>query len=371
MKKQVVPDDRLLTHTKFQPIIRANGQHCSQLEPGSHIWLGTGEVSNGNGTIRVISFVMERMDAREYVSVADAKESASQLARRLAAKTSERGILPCLGYRESESNRLELVFEVPDDLDRPQTLRDLLAGDIGKGYGGGRPLDHRFRLARQVSEAVLSVHTAQLVHKNIRPEGILVFQSKSTEKNPPASDPVGLGVPFLTGWKMVRRIGDLSARKGESDWMADIYRHPKRQGLHPEERYNMKHDIYSLGVCLLEIGLWEPFIVDKEDKKFMSDRYCSMAVDSGKVKPEDSAKIASLTWPQIVQEVMLALAKEALPQRMGFAYTRLVVYCLTCLEDEPGKSKEETDVGVKFNEMIAQSFSNMQFGFRSPDSRDI
>ena len=29
----------------------------------------------------------------------------------------------------------------------------------------------------------------------------------------------------------------------------------ERQGVHPEEQLVMQHDIYSLGVCLLEIGL--------------------------------------------------------------------------------------------------------------------
>lgn len=357
MKKQVVPDDMLLTSSKFQPIVGADNQDSSRLAPDSHLWLGTGEVRSGAGSIREISFVMERMDAREYAGISDAKESASQLARRLAAKTSDQGILICLGYRVRESARAELVFEVPSNLGKPQTLRDILVGDIGKGYGGGRPLDHRFRLARQISQAVLSVHTAQLVHKSIRPEAILIFQPKVAKSTQPAVDQAGLGVPFLTGWKMVRRDNDLSSRRGESDWMADIYRHPRRQGLHPEERYNMKHDIYSLGVCLLEIGLWEPFIVDKGETKFMNDIYCNMAVDSGKVKPEDSCKIASLTWPKVVQDVMLALAKDTLPQRMGFAYTDLTVYCLSCLDGAP---KEETDVGVKFNDMISQSFWNMQ-----------
>lgn len=31
-------------------------------------------------------------------------------------------------------------------------------------------------------------------------------------------------------------------------------------GEFPAEAYKMQHDIYSLGVCLLEIGLWEPLV---------------------------------------------------------------------------------------------------------------
>lgn len=39
----------------------------------------------------------------------------------------------------------------------------------------------------------------------------------------------------------------------------DIYRHPERQG-QPTTPFKKIHDIYSLGVVLLEIGLWEPAI---------------------------------------------------------------------------------------------------------------
>lgn len=357
MRRLVVPDAVHLTHSKFRPFVRQDSQYCSQLQPGSHIWQGVGEVSDGKGKVRQISFIMERMEPIEYASASDAKEIASDLARRLAASSSNRGILKCLGYRETSG--LELVFEVPHEFTQPQTLKDLITGDAGKGYGGGRPIDYRFRLARQISEAVLSVHTAQLVHKNIRPETILLFQKGPDKLAIGANNPVGLGVPFLTDWKMVRQACELSSRKGGDNWMADIYRHPRRQGLQPETRYNMKHDIYSLGICLLEIGLWEPFIIQKNGQPFMCDKYCRMAVASNTVREEHSDQIAKLTYPKTVQDVMISLAKDALPQKMGLAFTDLVLSCLTCLEGISGDPNDETEVGVKFNETILHSFPNM------------
>lgn len=369
-----MPDDRLLTSTKFTPFLKTGDEYCSLLKPDSHIWLGqgelrdgamrNGELHNGDGTVREISFVMERMDPSEYTNVSDAKDIASHLARQLAEKPSDRGILPCLGYRENPKNGLELVFEIPESYaPQPQTLSDLLAGDVGKGYGGGRPLDHRLRLGREISEAVLAVHTAKLVHKNVRPDTILIFHSRSSSKSTnattPALDNIGLGVPFLTHWRMVRKAGDLSSRKGAGDWMADVYRHPTRQGLQPEARYTMKHDIYSLGVCLLEIGIWEPFIiVDKEGKKWMSETYCKAARTSGALKKEDSDNIKELTWPSRVSKVMLALAKQELPQRMGLSYSEFVVSCLTCVEEEETPGEKE-DMGVRFNTMLLHSFTGL------------
>jgi hypothetical protein len=43
-------------------------------------------------------------------------------------------------------------------------------------------------------------------------------------------------------------------------WDRNVYRHPLRQGHDLTEKYRMQHDIYSLNVCLLEIGLWESFV---------------------------------------------------------------------------------------------------------------
>ncbi|RSL66559.1 hypothetical protein CEP54_003647 [Fusarium duplospermum] len=46
---------------------------------------------------------------------------------------------------------------------------------------------------------------------------------------------------------LTRHLGDDNAEKG-------LYRHPSRQGLNLEAEYKMQHGVYSLGVCLLEIG---------------------------------------------------------------------------------------------------------------------
>jgi hypothetical protein len=37
----------------------------------------------------------------------------------------------------------------------------------------------------------------------------------------------------------------------------DYYQHPEKR-YNPLVRYSRTHDIYSLGVLLLEIGLWKP-----------------------------------------------------------------------------------------------------------------
>jgi hypothetical protein len=63
--------------------------------------------------------------------------------------------------------------------------------------------------------------------------------------------------PFVVGFEFSREESDRSTTEQDDKLERNIYRHPDRQGP-PEARFNMLHDIYSLGVVLLEIGLSRP-----------------------------------------------------------------------------------------------------------------
>lgn len=88
-----------------------------------------------------------------------------------------------------------------------------------------------------------------MVHKNIRPDTIVIFQDKT----------IGLGIPFLLGFEKIRAVNAFTNLIDDAKWQKNLYRHPNRQGLRYEESYKMQHDIYSFGICLLEIGLWDSF----------------------------------------------------------------------------------------------------------------
>lgn len=57
--------------------------------------------------------------------------------------------------------------------------------------------------------------------------------------------------------------------KRPMDIELDYYQHPDKR-FNRTIRYSRSHDIYSLGVVLLEIGLWRPVreVVDVEDEDF-------------------------------------------------------------------------------------------------------
>lgn len=130
----------------------------------------------------------------------------------------------------------------------------------------------------------------------------------------------------------------------------------------------MQHDIYALGVCLLEIGLWRSFVLYPD-----VDGARSNGVGVGKAAPEPGCLKLRMTLTDKVferahirgrtawvKEDLVSMATSLLPTRMGEMYTGIVVTCLTCLdegnvefgglgEDEGG---DGISVGVRFVKKI-------------------
>jgi serine/threonine protein kinase len=108
----------------------------------------------------------------------------------------------------------------------------------------------RFHIAQQLAQSLSYVHTYGFVHKGIRPETVLVFQNERSE----------IAASFLLGFENFRTAEGRTLKASDTAWEKNLYRRPRRQGLRPEDEYVMQHDNYSLGVCLVEIGLWRTFV---------------------------------------------------------------------------------------------------------------
>lgn len=348
MRHRISVDPLLLSNNIFKTQVNPEGRYCEPLEPGSHAWLGKAEIKEGDN-LRQVSVLIERKQSA-FTGPDEIREVASCVSRQLNQTSPSRRILRCLGYRIHPE--LELVFEYPRDHFGPRTLGSVLTDDIGKGYGGRRPLEQRYGLAKQLAEAVLSVHTISRVHKNIRPGTIVLFSQTSTTEDSE------IGEAFLTDWTMLRKVNAPSTMAGDDDWQKDIYRHPRRQGLQPENRYNIGHDIYSLGVCLLEIGLWEPLVVKTGDTASLCQQYRDVAVTKGHVQPDQHDNTKALTRPYVLQKILVDLAKAEIPQRMGTTFCNVIVACLTCLEDGfgDGVDLQATDCApaVSFNARVLE-----------------
>lgn len=250
------------------------------------------------------------------------------------------GILQCRGVirnLDADNKRpcsFDFVLQILDKLSDPKSLRSYLS------LGTDHTLTDRLNLAKQLVKSVSYVHTLGFVHKNVRPETLLAFQdNKST-----------LGTMFLTGFQKIRMADGRTRRSGDSAWEKNLYHHPQRQGVNPEETYVMQHDIYSLGVCLLEIGIWESFVAYEDD--------------TAAPTPTKSLNIAlgdaEFSRPFLMKEHLVALAKHRLPRSMGERYEQIVVNCLTCLDADNadfGNQNEFEDVdgvlvGVRYIEKV-------------------
>ena len=252
-----------------------------------------------------------------------------------------RGVVRAMEPNSRRVSSFDFIFNIPSGLsNEPRSLRSYLSSNPG------HTLTNRFQLAKQLAKSISYVHTLGFVHKNVRPETVLGFQSSEYV----------FGLFFLVGFEKMRMADGRTRRSGDSTWEKNLYRHPHRQGLNPEDIYTMQHDIYSLGVCLLEIGLWESFV----------------SYDDGSTLPLPTAVLgiasnsAELKQPAMMKEHLIALAKRDLPKQMGERYGEVVVNCLTCLDQENADFGDQSEfedsdgilVGVKYIEKVCQPYGS-------------
>ncbi|KAF5532235.1 hypothetical protein FMEXI_12547 [Fusarium mexicanum] len=181
------------------------------------------------------------------------------------------GILPCLGYfHDQKRYRYGIAFHYPrgDSTASPTSLADRLAQDQPRRIR--RDLGDRLRAARCLVGTVYQMLSVNWLHKNISSSNVLLFE---VEK-----DSYTVERPFLCGFDLTRRDNVMEpSGKLPSIYLNNfpslnerLYWHPTRIAAvpespanavgcsHPLTRYRKEFDIYSLGVVLLEIGLWCP-----------------------------------------------------------------------------------------------------------------
>jgi hypothetical protein len=77
------------------------------------------------------------------------------------------------------------------------------------------------------------------------------------------SDPTYISNAYLTSFQDARGVhGDSTGREADLSWKTKLYRHPDRHSYQENAHFTTGHDIFALGVVLLELGLWRLFAVD-------------------------------------------------------------------------------------------------------------
>ncbi|KAK6841297.1 hypothetical protein PG987_002157 [Apiospora arundinis] len=252
-----------------------------------------------------------------------------QLARMMASATDRHPDLhtiDCLGYTDDTANsRYGLVYKAPGKRPTAEaaaaaattccatTLHALISSNDLKTPD----LNERVRLAQTLAVALWSLHSLDWLHKSLCSNNILFFPAPSTsssaEDTTTASTTLvpDISSPYLVGFDASRPEMDTDmsvASKNPS--ILDLHRHPKSLSGLARRPYCKSYDVYSLGLVLLEIGLW----------KSLQTYY----------KPHYSAE----RWRD---RVVLPVLVPGLGNRTGRVYREVVERCLTAGDDISGE----------------------------------
>ncbi|KAL1616249.1 hypothetical protein SLS54_008542 [Diplodia seriata] len=269
-----------------------------------------------------------------------------QLAKLLkSAGSHDMHTLPLRGVIEqNEQHRYAFIFDFPRNVDgtdqAPISLRFLLGQeDINHRLS----LSQRFAVARQISCSIGAFHADGWVHKSIRSASVVFFHhndhhgpghgSGSSPSGRKSGDDMLIKSPFffLVNFEYSRPETAMTSYDFDDDLERNLYRHPDRQG-RPKVTFSKLHDIYALGVVLLEIGLWEP----------VSSMYRRAKGRMGN---------GAIPSPAGIRKRFVQLAEQRLAHHMGDGYVEAVLACLSGRFDN---LTSRADFPMMFHEEVIQ-----------------
>ncbi|TDZ29912.1 hypothetical protein C8035_v003774 [Colletotrichum spinosum] len=234
--------------------------------------------------------------------------------------------IDCVGYTADKPNaRYGLVYRCPPPLSllpsahqaattaaaaatSHSTLHTLISSPDLKTPD----LDDRVRLASTLAVALWSLHSLDWLHKSLCSANILFFPSAAslaaTRATASAAVVPDVSCPYLVGFDASRPDFDAEMSVNpRNPSILDLHRDPRSLGTGLSRRqYCKSYDVYSLGLVLLEIGLW----------KVLQTYY----------KPHYSSE----RWRD---KIILPALVPGLGSKTGKLYKNVVEKCLTAKDD--------------------------------------
>ncbi|KAF6788439.1 hypothetical protein CMUS01_16404 [Colletotrichum musicola] len=245
-----------------------------------------------------------RLETKSYPQAGAGDTKAKAALRQLAALLGAAGehdfhTLPLKSFVDNpDAHHFIFSFGFPEGASdkAPVSLQTILSKKLD-----APSLPLRFHIALTISRAIAAFHADGWLHKEISSSSILFFFDKD--------DRCMYLQPYLVNFEYSRPDTAETNMTADNDLARNVYRHPHRQGSRPNVRFDKTHDLYSLGVVLLEIGVWQT----------------ALSMRNARMKQEG---ITSSRTIGPVREIFETETSQRLAHTMGPAYKKAVRYCL-------------------------------------------
>ena len=239
-------------------------------------------------------------------------------------------VLDCVGtFHDYEDQNFGIVYSFPGTQATPVRLHYLLEGGSSK-----KPhlphIGQRLTLAKTLTACVQAVHVSGWIHKDVNSYNILFFSSEDSLSDGDYRQ------PYLVGFQHSREDEPGAYTRGSlSSNETKLYQHPRyREGSSPFRR---EFDYYSLGLVLVEIGVWE----------------CLGNVYNNPKHLEVSA------WE--VKEEYMKICNKQILERMGPTYHEVTRTCLEAGETKSKFSGKEIDTTISFQRNVINKLESCRF----------
>ena len=202
-----------------------------------------------------------------------------------------------------------------------------------RGHMQKPSLRNRFFLAHALALTVLNIHSSGWVHKNLWSHAIIIIPSANRSQRSGSQHLV----PYVAGWGVARPTSaDSTEMREDMQIEPNLYRHPQRQQ-QPSIKFTFIHDVYSLGVLLMEIGLWKTV-------GNVFRRPIEWAARNRKAPKIDLVQVA---WAETL--------KEDVQREMGDVYAEAVGRCLMGTFGIDKDDANETNLSVAFTNLVVEA----------------